>query len=263
MPLDFTVYPGSRIERLPRALQRPALVFRNALRRPPKQAAQFAFTADGMGTDHHLPFEADSEFNTLYDGMMRTWFGSPLDVRWRVWILTQCARQCSQHEGNFAEFGVYRGGYAFMVLSRAKLRREQRFFLFDTFEGIPDSHLTEQEAEEGFAGRLANTSVAYVSDYLKAWSDHIVIVEGDVFETFPRTETGLLSFCSLDLNASAPTAAALEYAYPRLVAGGMIVMDDYGFEGYEAQREIIDRFFQERGDFVLALPTGQALFVKR
>ncbi len=216
-----------------------------------------------MATDHYVPFETDSDFNTLYDSMMRTWFGSPVDVRWRIWILTQCARRCSRLNGNFAEFGVYRGGYAFMVLSLADLRDDKQFFLFDTFGGIPSSHLTQQETEEGFAGRLANTSVAYVSDFLKPWAGHIVIVAGDVFETMPKTETGPLAFCSLDLNASAPTAAALEYAHPRLVTGGMIVLDDYGFEGYEEQRSAIDRFFEERGDAVIALPTGQALFVKR
>jgi hypothetical protein len=195
--------------------------------------------------------------------MMRTWFGSPVDVRWRIWILTQCARRCSQLAGNFAEFGVYRGGYAFMVLSRVHLRAEQQFFLFDTFEGIPDANLTQQEKEAGFAGRLANTSVAYVADFLKRWSRHIVIVAGDVLDTLVRSETGPIAFCSIDLNASVPTALALEYAYPRLVPGGMVVMDDYGFAGYEEQRSVIDNFFLERSEVVIALPTGQALFIKR
>jgi hypothetical protein len=43
----------------------------------------------------------------------------------------------------------------------------------------------------------------------------------------------------------------------------MVVMDDYGFAGYEEQRRVIDEFFLERSEVVIALPTGQALFIKR
>ena len=66
----------------------------------------------------------------------------------------------------------------------------------------------------------------------------------------------------MDLNASAPTRVALEYAFPRLSAGGMIVFDDYGWTGLEAQRDVIDAFVRDKAEQVIALPTGQALLVK-
>jgi len=264
--MDMTVYEGSRIARLPGFLHRPALVVRNVLsaRRVRHAAQNFRFEADGLGTNHYCPFEDDHEFSALYARMRQDWFanGEIGDVRWRMWLLTRCARQCSHKPGAFTEFGVYRAGCAFMILATDSIAPAQQFFLFDTFAGIPHTNLTENEREHGFGGRLADTSAEYVAQKLQAWRDHIRLVKGDVFETLKETETGPIAFSHIDLNASAPTAAALEYVYPRLVSGGMIVFDDYGFAGYEDQRREIDRFFAEKPENVIATPIGPALVVK-
>ena len=80
--------------------------------------------------------------------------------------------------------------------------------------------------------------------------------------TLPKTETGPLAFAHLDMNASAPTKVALEYVWSRLVPGGMVVFDDYGWAQYSDQKELIDAFYADKRDGLIALPTGQALSVK-
>jgi len=67
----------------------------------------------------------------------------------------------------------------------------------------------------------------------------------------------------MDLNASAPTRLALEYAYPRLVPGGAIVFDDYGWnaDSYE-QRDVIHEFCEPLPESLIALPSGQAFLIK-
>jgi hypothetical protein len=47
-----------------------------------------------------------------------------------------------------------------------------------------------------------------------------------------------------------------------MVPGGVIVFDDYGWAGYEDQRQLVDRFFEDKQDGIVALPTGQAISVK-
>lgn len=54
----------------------------------------------------------------------------------------------------------------------------------------------------------------------------------------------------------------MEYAYPRLAPGGMMVFDDYGWLKYRDQRQVIDGFLAGEPDDVIALPTGQGLVVK-
>ncbi len=271
--MDFTVYPGSRIARLPRIFRGPALAFRNAWQvwkrhrgRDGGAETDFSWAGDGFATGHFSPFLVDARFNELYRRMVEHWsFGRPErapDVRWRLWILTCLARTSAHRMGAFAEFGVFRGGSAFMILATSP-PLTRGFYLFDSFEGVPASRLTETEQARGLAGRGHETTVEDVTRFLGAWRDDIQIVKGDVFETLPKTETGPLAFCHMDLNAAAATEAALEYAYPRLLSGAIVVFDDYGWHGYEDQRAVIDRFFAGRAEMPIALPTGQAAVIKQ
>ena len=229
-------------------------------RKQRKRTQRWTYEGDGMATAHLSPFLEDPTFSALYEEMAAEWFAhTRVEARWRVWLLTRFARRSQALEGSFAEFGTYRAGYAFMILA---LTEVERFYLFDTFEGIPQDELTEHEVAEGMAGSLADTSTQYVEQRLSRWAGRFELCPGDVFETLRETETGPLSFISMDLNASAPTRFALEYAYPRLVPGGTIVFDDYGWLKYRDQRNVIDDFFLDQADEVIALPTGQGMLVK-
>ncbi len=150
-----------------------------------------------------------------------------------------------------------------MILTTTTPRAGRRYYLFDTFTGIPETNLTEHEREAGFAGRLGNVALADVRERLKPWESRLEFVVGDIFETLPRTETGPLALVHMDLNASAPTAAALRYAWPRLVPGGMVVFDDYGDSNYADQRRVVDDFFAAEEVTPFALPTAQALAIKQ
>lgn len=251
---------GHRIGKLPTVLQPPA---RFVASRIPDRTHHYAFSADGMATDHYCPFLDDQEFDSAYWEMTRTWIPGA-DIRWRIWLLTALAEQCQHLPGNFAEFGTWRGGCAYMILSRTKVAPGHRFFLFDTFAGIPADRLTERERKLGFAGRLTDTSPDYVDDLLAHWRPRYQICPGDVFETLGTVDVGDLSFAHLDLNAMAPSKVSLEFAYERMIRGGILVLDDYGYERdeYEDLRTMIDMFFEDLPERVIALPTGQAFVVK-
>ncbi|HZQ50245.1 MAG TPA: TylF/MycF/NovP-related O-methyltransferase [Candidatus Dormibacteraeota bacterium] len=246
----------SRVERLPKPLRPAARRLRDVVRR------SYPFEADGMGTYHLSPFLGDKDFNDAYARVRWSW--DVADIRWRLWILTRAAIQCSRLDGSFAEFGVYRGGCAYMILTRTQPAPGRRYFLFDTFAGIPDDeHLTPAEREEGFGGRLGDVALDDVRKRLEPWAGRLEFVVGDVFKTMPQTETGPLAFVHMDLNAAAPTEAALRYAWPRIVPSGMIVFDDYGDSHYTDQRRLVDRYFASEGVTVFALPTAQALVIKQ
>jgi O-methyltransferase len=272
--VDWTVHPETPISRLPRPLRYPALLLRNLLTLlhlmprpspPPHARPDYVYEADGLATVYHSPFLADAEWSRAYEEMARDWYPDRpgFDVRWRMWVLTSLARQVKSVSADIAEFGVYRAGCARMILETVGLPAGARYHLFDTFAGIPDSELTERERGEGYAGRLSDTSVEVVERRLERWRDSLVFHVGDVFETIPRAGIDQLALAHRDLNASAPTRLALEYSYPRLVPGGTIVFDDYGWnpDSYE-QRDVIDEFCRELPESLIAVPTGQALLVK-
>ena len=227
--------------------------------RPP-----YVFESDGMATVHYSPFLADEQFNARYSELRREWFpDADVDVRWRMWLLTQTARQCRGVEGDFAEFGVYRAGCAFMIFSTGAFADSKRFHLYDTFAGIPADELDDSEVAAGLAGAHADTSVEYVRERLAPWLDRVELVPGDVNETLAAGGPERLAFVHMDLNAAEPTRVALEFSYPRLAPGAMVLFDDYGWSGLEAQRAVIDAFLGDKPEEPIALPTGQALLVKQ
>ncbi len=258
---------GARISRLPPGLRPAARRLRAAVptRLLHRLRPAFVFDSDGMATAHFSPFLEDPGFNDAYRRITDRWPGGTRDVRWRVWLLVRCARQAAAvaGAGAFAEFGVYRGATAYMVLSQlGPALGERPLYLFDTFSGIPSDRLTPGEVEAGLEGTLADTSVEEVRRLLEPWAANVRLVAGDVLETLPATETGPLAWAHLDLNAAAPTRAALDYVYPRLVRSGVVVFDDYGWRGYEAQRVAIDDFLIDKPETLVPLPTGQALLIK-
>jgi O-methyltransferase len=250
---------GARVARLPPRQKRVVDAIYKRLPIPPA----WAYNADGLATIHYSPFVDDAEFARLYDEMAASWFvDEVVDVRWRMWLLTRYARQARSLPGNYAEFGVYRGGCSWMVLSTAALQPTRRLHLFDTFEGIPASGLSAGERTAGFAGRLDDTSAGYVAGLLAPWDPIPRLWPGDVFETMPAADTGELAFVHIDLNAAAPTLHVLEHVYDRLVPGAIVVFDDYGFPGYEEQRGLVDAFLRDRREDVIALPTGQGVLTR-
>ncbi len=271
--MDWTVRPGTPISRLARPLRYPALLLRNILRAlrlipeepPPPTGPGYVYEADGLATVYFSPFLADRDWSRAYEEMASDWYPDQpaLDTRWRMWILTSAAKQVRGLPGDIAEFGVYRAGCARMILDTAGIAAGRRYHLFDTFAGIPETELTQRELEEGYAGRLEDTSAELVERRLARWRDALVFHVGDVFETVPEAEIDALALVHMDLNASAPTRLALEYSYPRLVPGGTIVFDDYGWNpGTYEQRDVIDEFCRELPENPIALPSGQALLVR-
>ena len=223
----------------------------------------WTYNADGLATVHHSPFLEDPQWSRLYDQMAQEWFQDEVvDVRWRMWLLTRFARQAALREGNYAEYGTYRGGCAWMLLSTADLGSERRLHLFDTFEGIPDTNLTAEEQTAHFGGRHSDTNAAYVEQLLKPWDPIAQVHAGDVFDTVPTIDTGELAFVHSDLNAAAPTLHVLEHTYARMVPGGIMLFDDYAFRGYEEQRHAIDAFMRDKPEEVIAFPTGQGVLTK-
>lgn len=223
---------------------------------------RFTFESDGMATTHYSPFLDDPAFLAAYDRVADRFTGEPVDVRWRAWLLTRLARESVALGGNLAEFGTYRGACAGLVLAVVPLAADQELYLFDTFEGIPAVSLTDNEQRLGFEGRLGDTSVDEVDVFLSRWN-HYRLVPGDVMDTVRSTEVGPLCFAHVDLNAAKATVVATEYAYERLLPGGVLLFDDYGWRGYEDQRLLLEAFFDSRDEDLIALPTGQAFLIKR
>ena len=53
-----------------------------------------------------------------------------------------------------------------------------------------------------------------------------------------------------------------EFIYPRLLKGGVLIFDDYGFRSCPGAKKAVDYFFRDKIEVPLILPTGQAIIFK-
>lgn len=188
-----------------------------------------------------------------------SWGGS--DVRWRVHVLCWAARQALSVEGDFVECGVNRGGYSSAVMTFTAFRRTgRRFFLLDSFEGMPATYVRQQSPDH--REFYVHYRDCYEEVKTRFKDEPVVLVKGVIPESLSRADVQKVAFMSIDLNFADPEVAALEYFWPRLQVGGIVVCDDHGFKGFEAQRAAHVAFARRHNVPILALPTGQAVLVK-
>jgi hypothetical protein len=91
---------------------------------------------------------------------------------------------------------------------------------------------------------------------------NVELVRGAVPDALQSVKATCVSYCSIDMNCAAPEVDALEFVWPILSDGGLIVFDDYGFPKHEVQRVQLDGAAKSLGCSILTLPTGQGLLVK-
>ena len=66
----------------------------------------------------------------------------------------------------------------------------------------------------------------------------------------------------VDVDLYRPTLDACEYFYPRLVPGGVLLFDEYGFPAARGERDAVDEYFADKSESPIVLPTGQAIVLK-
>lgn len=176
--------------------------------------------------------------------------------RLRLYMLYQLARKSSRLGGDMAECGVYRGGTA-LLLCQCK-SPDRTLFLFDTFEGMPDVDATQDIHR---AGDLADTSLAKVQQLL-AGQPAVVFRQGRFPETAAGLEDRRFCFVHVDVDIYQSVLDCCNFFEPRLVPGGVIVFDDYGFLSTPGAKAAVEEYCRQHNLAEIYLPTGQALLFK-
>lgn len=173
--------------------------------------------------------------------------------------------------GAMVECGVWRGGsmmaVALTLLSRDDLRD---LYLFDTYEGLTAP--TERDVD--LAGkRQVDTwrpespgAVADLADVKTAFNTtgydptRVYFVVGRVEDTLPEQAPDSISLLRLDTDWYKSTKHELETLYPRLVPGGVLIIDDYGH--FQGAREAVDEYFGDCGPFLVRTDYTSRVAVK-
>ncbi len=154
-------------------------------------------------------------------------------------------------EGDIAEVGVYKGGTALWIaLNAAGMSR--KIFLFDTFDGMPETAAVDLHQK----GDFADTSIQHVDNLLKDSYDY-AMYKG----IFPRVNSEYVahrkfSFVHLDVDIYPSVKECLEFFYPRMLKGGVILLDDYNEPNCPGAKLATDEFCVAHG--LILEPTCQS-----
>ncbi len=152
-------------------------------------------------------------------------------------------------KGALAEVGVYKGNSAKVF---NMLAPERKLYLFDTFEGFDDRD-TVAEALPTEWPRF-RCGVGEVQKFLGG-SENIVYCKGYFPDTVSQIPEGTeFAIVHLDCDLYNPIKAGLEYFYPRLRPGGLIVVHDY-YSGYwPGVTRAVDEFFLDKPEALIHIP---------
>jgi O-methyltransferase len=143
-------------------------------------------------------------------------------------------------------------------------RLNKSFYLFDTFAGIPEDQINQDEKA---LGRLLDNAAMYDECFEVAKRNFSIypkaqLIRGRVPETLSSVTIPEVCYLSLDMNIVAPEIAAMEFFWDKLTPGAPVILDDYGWAPYKPQKDAMDAFAAKKGVHILTLPTGQGLLLK-
>lgn len=141
--------------------------------------------------------------------------------------------------GDLIETGVWRGGAT--ILMRAVLKtygvEDRRVWVADSFEGLPPPDPDQYKQDKG--SRLHTREELAVSlEQVKAnferyglLDEQVCFLKGWFRDTLPEAPIERLAVVRLDGDMYESTMDGLVNLYPRLSAGGYLIVDDYGAVG--------------------------------
>lgn len=180
----------------------------------------------------------------------------------RKYLLRELARYTRGLPGCLAECGVYEGASAYFL---AQARSDAVVHLFDRFEGLPapgeEDAVTEAEVFRWAPGDF-RARLSVLSSNLAAFAN-VRIHRGDIPGVLQCVSDERFCLVHIDVDLYRPTLDSLQFFYPRVVPGGVIVLDDYGFASCPGAHRAVKEFMTGKPEYVIHAPTGQGVIFRR
>jgi O-methyltransferase len=171
----------------------------------------------------------------------------------RRWMMHELLRLVSLTRGDTAECGVFAGAGSFLICqSNESSPMNKTHHAFDSFEGLSEPKSTI----DGSHWKSGDMSVSLDSVKARLLGSNIVYHKGWIPTTFHEVESNQFSFVHIDVDLYQPTRDSVEFFYPRMSDGGIMLFDDYEFDTCPGATRAIDEFFRDKAEKPLALPSG-------
>jgi len=207
----------------------------------------------------YSPWLEDEAFKKLFNSV------APLTKvdRYRCYELWTLVEQASKLEGSLIEVGTWRGGTGAILAGKADLCGiDDPVYLCDTFEGVVKAGPKDSKYK---GGEHADTSIQQVEELIheRLHLENVRILQG----IFPEESSHLIEdsrfrLCHIDVDVYQSARDIVDWIWDRMVVGGLIIYDDYGFSGTDGITKHVD---EQRGlsdRLVIHNLNGHAVIIK-
>jgi len=162
--------------------------------------------------------------------------------------------------GDIIECGVWKGGNILGIIKYIDYYNmyNKQVWLFDTFQGMTNPDDIDIDYKNNSANNIFKNPEIFCYSSLEDVKNNINnlsfnkdlikinFVIGDVSETLQNKINipNEISLLRLDTDWYKSTKDELEYLYPNLVSGGVLIVDDYGH--WNGSRKAVDEFFNDK-----------------
>lgn len=161
-----------------------------------------------------------------------------------LWVLSRKVDQLGI-QGDIVECGVWNGGTA-GVMASASRQSNRHFWLFDSFQGFPKPTEKDFPGDSISEGEWQGNPFSVLNLFRKLSIDlsRVHIVPGWFKDTLPSRAVNSIALLHIDADLYESVKCCLENMYERVVPGGFVVLDDYGF--WPGCRRAVDEFLNDR-----------------
>ncbi len=207
----------------------------------------------------YSPWNVDEAFISAFDQIQ----SHTLVDKYRCYELWQLTEQASKlPEGAILEVGVWRGGTGALIATQAQAcGMTDNVYLCDTFTGVVKA--TDMDETYG-GGEHADTSPELVTELARDMQlMNFEILQG-VFPEDTGHEIADQTFrlCHIDVDVYQSAKEIGQWVWDRLVPGGIVVYDDYGFQACDGVLKCVEEQRSLKDRIVLHNLNGHAVVVK-
>ena len=180
-----------------------------------------------------------------------------------LWQLVEKVNN-SNKNASYIEVGVWKGGTAAIMAQKLSLLNSHcKLYLADTFTGV-----AKATSKDDFyvGGEHSDTSVALVEALLKKTSSYqnLKILKGifpdETCKYIPAEET--FGLCHIDVDVYSSAKDIVEWIWPRMIIGGMIIFDDYGFHTCTGVTRYVEEIKNLQDRIIIHNLNGHAIMIK-
>jgi O-methyltransferase len=176
---------------------------------------------------------------------------------YRCFELNSFMEQFKDTQGDIIEVGVWRGGTGRILING--LSNGQTLFLCDTFEGVVKAGIYDNIYQ---GGEHADTSENHIKELLSNQGGWKILKGIFPDDTASEISDRIFKFCHIDVDVYQSALDIFNWVFPRLIRGGVVVFDDYGFASCEGITKLVNEL-RLRSDLIMTYNlNGHAIVYK-